>query len=280
MGKCWDITKQLRFCRNSAGEGWFCDTHAAQPKYFLVTALGAIVFSYVAGLIPNPWESKGTIVPDPLSQQVGSLKPKHPTTYGADGTFPGGVATDQRSQVIAVQVSDGAIVQPFGRYAPFSVRSTKDGILISAVIHSLDGKIIAKIHDNEWVLNPNNFFQKNFDRSALEVIDEYDIPVLQVEYLDENRLKIGGVFHLEEKEISELYPDFPSAPKEANPRALFSFRGVILIVGENGSSTIARSAGPEELRARAGLVALRSWFDYSKPGKLGLRRTPPAQTGN
>ena len=60
MSRCWGITKELRFCRREAGEKLFCRRHKAQPKYFLAVALTAILFSYIAGLIPVPL--KGTLL--------------------------------------------------------------------------------------------------------------------------------------------------------------------------------------------------------------------------
>lgn len=58
MGKCWGITKRVRFCRINAGEKWLCQKHAAQPRYFLVVALTGIFFSCIAGLMLNAWENK------------------------------------------------------------------------------------------------------------------------------------------------------------------------------------------------------------------------------
>jgi hypothetical protein len=215
---------------------------------------------------------------DPSSQQVGTLKPKYSRTYKDSDESYSGVGIDQNSQIFVVQMSNGVVFQPLGRYAPFSIRKKNDELLISVIIHSLDGKVIAKIIDNEWELNPNNYFRKNFDRSALEVIDEYDIPVLQVEYLDEKRIKIGGIFHLEEKEISEIYPDFPSTPREVNPRAIFSFRGVIMIIGEGGCSTYNPNITPQELHIKA--RGIKPWFDYSKPKRLGIRKDSKTSGGS
>jgi len=270
MGQCWGITKKFRRCRIDAGEKLFCHNHSTQMKRFLVMALVTIFLSYIATIIPNPWENKEIIVSDPLSQQVGRLKPKYPKSTEASGELYTSVGLDQRSQLYTIQMNEGVIVQPLGRYAPFSISKDKDGLLISAIIHSIDRKIIAKIQNNEWVLNPNNYFRKNFDRSALEVIDEYDIPVLQVEYIDENRIRIGGIFHLEEKEISEVYPDFPFTPKDTNPRAVMSFRGIIMIMGKGGYLPTGRDTSPEELREKSRII--EPWFDYSKPSRLGIRK--------
>jgi len=215
-----------------------------------------------------------TFARDPFSQQVGTLKPKYPGKNRGSDKPHTRVSLNQKSQVYTVQMSEGVIVQPLGRYAPFSVRRVNDGLLISAIVRSLDGKIVAKVQDNNWALNPNNYFRKNFDRSALEVIDEYDIPVLQVEYLDESKIEIGGIIHLEEKETSEIYPDFPSTPKEINPRAVISLRGVIMIMGEDGYLTTAYNTTPKELRVKAKII--KPWFDYSKPKKLGIRKDSKA----
>jgi len=208
--------------------------------------------------------------PNPMSQQVGTLKPRY--LYTGNDIFESntGVGMDQRSQLYTIKLSEGEILQPLGRYAPFSISKDSNGLLISAIVRSLDGRIVAKIHNNEWILNPNNYFRKNFDKSALEVIDEYDIPVLQIEYLSENQLKLGGIFYLEEKEISELYPDFPTTPKDMNPRAVISLRGTILIMGRGGYMTTSRNTSPTELRNKASHI--ETWFDYSKPGKLGIRK--------
>ena len=270
MGKCWGITKKLRFCKCSAGYKWFCSKHTAQPKYFVCVALTGIAFSYFAGLIPKPWKDKVAFIPNPLSQQVGTLEPKYPLTNNDNAQSYTGVGLDLGSQLYTIQVSEGSILQPLGRYAPFSVSKDSNGLLISAVVRSLDGRIVAKIHDNEWVLNPNNYFRKNFDRYALEVIDEYDIPVLQIEYLSKSQVELGGIFYLEEKEVSEIYPDFPTTPKNINPRAVISLRGVILIMGKGGYLTTSRNTSPMELRNKAGNI--ETWFDYSRPDKLGIRK--------
>jgi len=235
-------------------------------------AISALFLSFIIAIVNN----FHTFAQDPFSQQVGTLKPKYTRTHRDSDENYTSVGVDQSSQVYTVQMSEGVIVQPLGRYAPFSIRRAKDGgLLISAIIHSLDGKVIAKIQNNNWVLNPNNYFRKNFDKSALEVIDEYDIPVLQVEYLDGNNIKMGGVFHLEEKETLEIYPDFPSTPKGINPRAVIGFRGVIIVMGKGGMITKDKNTKPQDLRIQTkDLVEL--WFDYSKPKRLGIRKDSKA----
>jgi hypothetical protein len=58
----------------------------------------------------------------------------------------------------------------------------------------LDSKIVANIKDNKWVLNPNNYFRRNYDKFALEVIDDYGVPILQIELVDLHEVIINGIF--------------------------------------------------------------------------------------
>ena len=94
--------------------------------------------------------------------------------------------------------TDGRPINPLlpvvGMNYPLVVRLTKEGLLISVEVRSLDKRIVAKLRENEWVINHNNYFQRNYDKSAIEVIDQDGIPVLQVELINPNSLRLGGVF--------------------------------------------------------------------------------------
>ena len=96
-------------------------------------------------------------------------------------------------------ISAGCPIQPFKfmKYPfeyPMWVKLTENNIFISMKAKSLDGKIIATIEDNEWKVNPNNFFDRNYDDTALEVIDAYGNLVLRVEMIDQNTIGLRGIF--------------------------------------------------------------------------------------
>ena len=57
------------------------------------------------------------------------------------------------------------ILQPLGPNVPFSIKKTKEGIMISMIIFSLDGKIIARLINNNWKINPTNYFTINTGNS-------------------------------------------------------------------------------------------------------------------
>lgn len=76
----------------------------------------------------------------------------------------------------------------------FIFRISEKGFFVSTIIRSFDMEIIAEIENNEWKLNPNNYFRRNYDESSLEVIDNYGIPVLQIENFNNEKIRINGVF--------------------------------------------------------------------------------------
>ena len=92
----------------------------------------------------------------------------------------------------------GKEIDPFQSFnnGDFSLKiKLKDKrILVSSKIRSLDGKITAEIVDNKWEINPNNYFKRNYDKSGFEVIDPFGIPVFQIDLINKNVLRLGGIF--------------------------------------------------------------------------------------
>jgi hypothetical protein len=74
----------------------------------------------------------------------------------------------------------------------------EDGQLkLSTVIRDSSGKIIAKLDANEWQVNPNLIFDRNFDENAVEVIDEKGKVILQVQF-DGEGVQFAGIFYRED----------------------------------------------------------------------------------
>ncbi|MGA2914851.1 MAG: hypothetical protein ABSE89_02370 [Sedimentisphaerales bacterium] len=210
------------------------------------------------------------------SQNIGVLTPKYQKSYKQETA---GIALhgNTGNQIYTIQMKDNVVVQPFGRMIPFSLERTEKGLLISMVIQSSDGKITAKMIRNKWVINPNNRFRTNYDAHALEIIDDYDIPVLQIEYLDAVTLKIGGVFFPESENISSIsiYHDFPSVPDNVREVALFSMGPAVIILGKGVMIARGKPNTPsekEEIRTIAKRY-IEPWFDYSDPEIIGIRKT-------
>jgi len=76
---------------------------------------------------------------------------------------------------------------------PFRLRLENEKILISTKFISLDGKIAATMVDNEWQINPNNNFDRNYDDHGLEVIDDHGIK-FQIDFDKRERvLSFNGI---------------------------------------------------------------------------------------
>jgi hypothetical protein len=70
-----------------------------------------------------------------------------------------------------------------------------NNLLINSRVKSIDQKLVASIKDNKLEIN-KGLIQRSSDR-FIEIIDEYDIPVLQVVLSKDNTIEINGVFFSE-----------------------------------------------------------------------------------
>lgn len=91
---------------------------------------------------------------------------------------------------------EGMSMQPFSFIGDrnITIRLKDESILVSAEFRSLDGKIVAGIVDNEWQINPNNYFDRNYDSNGLEIIDQDGITKFQIDFTDLYNIRIGGSF--------------------------------------------------------------------------------------
>jgi len=79
-----------------------------------------------------------------------------------------------------------------------SVSIENGKLFISAKIYDIENNMVTEIIKNEWN-TPNKDFQINYDNTALEVIDKHNIPVLQIELYDTNRIILGGMFYYNDR---------------------------------------------------------------------------------
>lgn len=82
-----------------------------------------------------------------------------------------------------------------GSDLPLTITLDQNGaLLVSAKFTDFDGSIVAIIKNNEWEINPNNYFRRNYDSVGFEVIDREGITKFQIEFITNEKIKIGGVF--------------------------------------------------------------------------------------
>lgn len=68
-------------------------------------------------------------------------------------------------------------------------------ILIDADVNSIDGRFAAHIKDNIFTVNPNNSFKVCSDDHGLTVWDSYKIPVIQMNYDNNQSVTVTGYFY-------------------------------------------------------------------------------------
>ena len=68
------------------------------------------------------------------------------------------------------------------------------GMTITADVFSADGRIIAELVNNDFYVNPNNYFKVKHDANSLIVHDQEKNEVLNVRYLNPSTIKIKGIF--------------------------------------------------------------------------------------
>ena len=77
-----------------------------------------------------------------------------------------------------------------------SIDRQEGGITVSATLYSQDRKVVAKIRDNVFEVNPSSYFQREpSDRHTLIVSDHEGQRVLNVRHINSSAIKILGKFH-------------------------------------------------------------------------------------
>lgn len=82
----------------------------------------------------------------------------------------------------------------FKNFRPVIFTYKDKKVFVTAQIYDREGKIVCEIENNEWSTNSNNFYKRNYDSQAVEVIDQYNNVVLSVELQSENIIDLKGIF--------------------------------------------------------------------------------------
>jgi len=95
-------------------------------------------------------------------------------------------------------ITNGKSFNPLGGLGcdlPLSFTLDQSGaLMVSASFRDYNESTVAEISNNEWQINPNNYFKRNYDSQGFEVIDKEGLTKFQVEFIDGEKIKIGGVF--------------------------------------------------------------------------------------
>ena len=76
----------------------------------------------------------------------------------------------------------------------FTVQADKGKLKVSTIIRNKDGAIIAEMIKNEWKINKNNIYDRNYSDNALEIKDNSGDVVLQI-LLIKDVVQLQGKFY-------------------------------------------------------------------------------------
>jgi hypothetical protein len=119
-----------------------------------------------------------------------------------------------------IEIGDSGDAYPFDPIKPFTlpfagetaltIERINDRIVVSAKIRDMSGKMVAEIEHNEWKVRPSLLWDRNYNRSSLEVRDEAGDVVLQLVVLPD-RARVQGIWRDKSGECTELVKN-PRAP--------------------------------------------------------------------
>ncbi|WP_342086444.1 hypothetical protein [Dyadobacter sp. OTU695] len=125
---------------------------------------------------------------------------KSGTFYSEDSDGFRHVFEDGRSAV-RLQIGDsesqlfigapGGTVIGVGDETGLGVKEINGQLFVSFIVRNKRGEIVAEMTENEWELNEKNYYKRNYDKSALEVIDDKGMVIFQIEVLSD-RIKMQG----------------------------------------------------------------------------------------
>ena len=90
---------------------------------------------------------------------------------------------DSGSMIVWVGPTDKPIFNIGGD--PLTIEIAGEQLIVSATIRNKDGQIVAEIIQNEWKVNPQNSWDRNYTKNALEVRDPSGDIVLQVRLVED-----------------------------------------------------------------------------------------------
>jgi hypothetical protein len=126
-----------------------------------------------------------------VSARTGLLEPSSGTLFESD--FPKLEIGDSGTVFIYQGDPDSPIISAL-RNSELYIRVRGGRLKVSTTIRDRNGTVVAEIVDNEWQVNPGASFDRNYNDSALEVLDSSGKVVLQVAALPD-RVQLQGLWY-------------------------------------------------------------------------------------
>jgi len=160
---------------------------------FVILGVIGAGWGILVGIAQNREETQNQI--EAKKAYTGSLKPEKNIIFsGKDNIYPDIELGDSTTIIRYIGPKGGPL---------FAIADDNDLIIefdnqghirLSVKIRDKNGQLIAELTRNEWKVNPQNAWDRNFSNNALEVRDPTGDVVLQVKIID-NRIQFQGEFY-------------------------------------------------------------------------------------
>jgi len=129
------------------------------------------------------------------AQFTGVLRPKSKVLLSSEpGNLPKIEIADTGS---TVEIGSGTNREFFYRLLKdnnFKLEAEKGQLKVTLLIRDRTGNAVAEIIGNEWKVNPNSSFDRNYSKNALEIKDLTGEIILQIRLI-EDRIQLQGKFY-------------------------------------------------------------------------------------
>jgi hypothetical protein len=160
------------------------------PLFLTIAVVFLLVLYAVIKIIIEQKQSKD----EAKSKYYGVLKPKSKILLSSKkNTYPKFEFGDSGAILVFAGKPDEPLFQIF-RDNSLTIKIKRGKIKVSTIIRDRGGAIIAELMNSEWKVNPNNSFDRNYSKNALEVKDSNGDVVLQL-ILVEDRVQFQGKFY-------------------------------------------------------------------------------------
>ena len=168
-------------------------TETFQTLSQLAIALG-LALAAIGGFGAYHFGQKAQKEKDAKSTYSGVLKPARKVLLSAQTKVFPEMEFGDSGTVFVFAGPQGMPLLKFAEDNHLTITTDKDGIKVSTIIRDIRGKVVAELIENEWKVNPNDSWDRNYSRNALEVKDDRGDVVLQAR-LVENRVQLQAKFY-------------------------------------------------------------------------------------
>jgi hypothetical protein len=167
--------------------GWFKrDTVPFYVTVIVVVLLASVLIFQIIVEIKETKEKEKT-------KYAGIIKPKTKILLSSEDNVYPKLELGDGGTVFVYAGKEGEPMFQIFKDSHITILIEDDQLKVSSIIRNKNG-IIAELIKNEWKINPNNSFDRNYSQNALEVKDNTGDIVFQVKHVGD-RIQFQGKFY-------------------------------------------------------------------------------------